>query len=611
MTLPWDAENHQRNVQSIHHLDPLDPVTVEVLWNAFKGIADMMGVTVWRTAYSTIVRDARDASAGICDAQGRLVAQADLIPALAGIMHISLKHILKDEISLHEIEEGDVLIMNHPYHAGTHTSDILLYTPVFAKGEIIGFAVNIAHHIDLGSIQATGITRATDLFQEGLLIPPTKLFERGKLNQALWRTIEANTRYPKEVLGDLRAQIAANNLGVREIAKLVDKYGKKAVCRAMSGVISYGERMVRSQIRQIPDGVYKATGYLDDDGIERGQPVKISVAVSVQGDEITYDFTGSSAQCEGNINSPPAAIMTALGYVTKSISDTLLPENEGSFLPITPILPAGSIVNPVKPAPVLMRHELVQRVADTLVRALAEAVPERVCAGSAGNTCSFTIVSKEGINYTNLGGGSGATMNHDGMSAIQVHLSKCMGATVEDVELTTGTVVDRCELRTDSGGPGRYRGGLGVRVDVRIVSDDAVFSISSDAETSCPNGLFGGMPGMPGRKYLSPDSAQESRLYRKTTNLRVHYDTVISFRTPGGGGFGDPLEREPEKVMSDVLNGYVSSESAAHDYGVVINREGDIDQQDTERQRILLKTQQRRKPIAIANLLLHEKDRVE
>jgi N-methylhydantoinase B len=606
MTLPWETTALLQPAGSPLERDTLDPVTLEVLWNAFKAIADMMGVTIWRTAYSTIVRDARDASAGLCDPRGRLVAQADLIPALAGIMHLSLKYILSNDIPLEEINEGDVIIMNHPYHAGTHTSDILLYSPIFVEGEIIGFAVSIAHHIDLGSMQATGITRATDLQQEGLLIPPLKLYIRGKLNQTLWQIIQANTRYPKDVLGDLRGQIAANNLGLREVHNLVDKYGKEVVAQAMSGVIEYGERMVRAQIERIPDGIYEAEGFLDDDGVEHGKPVKVKVRILVQGSTITYDFTDSDLQRRGNVNSPPAAIMTALGYVTKSISDTVLPENEGTFLAITPIFPRGSIVNPIEPAPVLMRHELVQRVADTLVKALARAVPEKICAGSAGNTCSFTIVSEDGIHYSNLGGGFGATEHHDGMSAIQVHLSKCMGVPVEDIELTSGTFIERFELRKDSGGPGRYRGGLGVRMDVRITSDEAVLSISSDAETSLPNGLFDGMPGLPGRKYLHPDSPLQTRLYAKTTNLRLPKDTVISLRTPGGGGYGNPIDREPEKILNDVLNGYVSHQSAFHDYGVVITEDGQIDFSATEVQRAELRKRKSGLPYAMTKFLEEE-----
>lgn len=603
MTLPWEAANLTGLSREREPLEELDPVTLEVLWNAFKAIADMMGISIWRTAYSTIVRDARDASAGLCDREGRLVAQADLIPALSGIMHLSLKYILLNDIPLDQIDDGDVLIMNHPYHAGTHTSDILLYSPIFVEAEIIGFAVSIAHHIDLGSKQATGITRATDLQQEGLLIRPMKLYERGVLNSTLWGIIEDNSRYPKDVLGDLRAQIAANNLGAREVLSLVDKYGTDVVRRAMSGVIEYGERLVRVQIDQIPDGVYEAEAHLDDDGIDRGQPVKIKVKAIVEGSDITYDFTGSDSQRRGNINSPPAAIMTALGYVTKSISDTMLPENEGSFLPITPIFPEGSIVNPIEPAPVLMRHELVQRTADTLVKALAGAVPEKVCAGSAGNTCSFTIVSEDGIYYANLGGGTGGTSKHDGMSAVQVHLSKCMGVPVEDVELTSGTFIESFSLLRDSGGPGRWRGGLGVRLDVRITSDESVLSISSDAETTLPFGLFGGMPGMPGRKYIHTGTSAEERLYPKTTDLRLSKGSVISFLTPGGGGYGDPLERDPELVANDELDGYVSSDSALHDYGVVITDNGQVSKEATDQRRIELRTNRPELPVALSRLL--------
>lgn len=580
----------------------LDPITLEVLWNAFKATADMMGITVWRTAYSTIVRDSRDCSAGLCDARGRLVAQADLIPSLSGAMHLSLKLLLKNYIPLENIHEGDVLILDHPYYGGTHTSDIILYSPIVAEGEIIAFAVSIAHHIDLGSMQATGIARATDLYQEGLLIPPLKLYERGELNETLWRLIEANVRYPKEVLGDLRAQIAANNIGIREIGKLVDKYGKSTIVRALAGVIAYGERMVRAEIEKIPDGVYVGEGHLDDDGIDADKPIHIKARVEVRGSEITYDLSESDDQARGNINSPPTAVLAGLGYATKCISDAQLPENEGTFIPIRPILREGSVFNPISPKPVLMRHTLIQRLADILIQTFAQAVPTKVPAASCGNTCTFTVVSPDGVHYSNLGGGFGATAYHDGMSAIQVHLSKCMGVTVEDIELTSGSFIERFELRKDSGGPGEYRGGLGVRQDVRVNSPEGVFSVTSDAETTNPNGLQGGLPGLPGRKHFKSNDGLLKRLYRKSSGYRLKQGEVVRLETPGGGGYGDPLNRPPQQVLLDVLDGFISPESALDDYGVVINDEL-VDADATGRKRAELRQKQNRAPRALRTLL--------
>jgi N-methylhydantoinase B len=327
--------------------------------------------------------------------------------------------------------------------------------------------------------------------------------------------------------------------------------------------------------------------------------------VIIRGSDITFDFTGSSAERLGNINTPPNAIMNALGYATKCISDTELPENEGSFLPIRSIQPPGTIVNPNPPTAVLMRHELVQRVADTIVQALAPAVPERICAGSCGNTNTFTLVSPQGIHYSNLGGGFGATAYNDGMSAIQVHLSKCMGVTVEDIELTSGTVVDRFQLRRDSGGPGEHRGGLGVQMDVRNPIGGAVLALSSDAETTAPPGLFGGMPGLPGRKYITT-AGSTKRLYRKTTNFRVQPDMMLSFQTPGGGGYGNPLARSPELVLGDVLDGYVSLESALQDYGVFVTPDFEIDESATQLERERLNQSPRTLPSAVAELYTRE-----
>lgn len=552
-------------------MSEIDSVTLEVLRNSFRSIADAMGIAIWRTAYSTIVRDSRDCSAGLCDAHGQLIAQADLIPALSGAMHLSLKVLLKDSFPLEEIREGDVFLLNHPYYGGTHTSDIILYSPIFVEGDIIAFAVSIAHHIDLGSMQATGLAIATDLYQEGLLLPPLKLYEEGRLNETLIRMLEANVRYPKEVLGDLRAQTAANSLGVREMLSLVDKHGKGTVVLAMREVLQYGEKVVRSEIAKIPDGEYQIEGFLDDDGIELGKPIRVKVKIKVEGGDITYDFTGSDPQAKGNINCVPTAVIAALGYATKCVSGTAVEQNEGTFVPLRWILPRGSIVNPIAPAPCGRRHILAQRIADTLIEGFAQGMPERVPAASCGNTCTFTIVYGDGIHYSNLGGGFGATCRGDGMSAIQVHLSKCMALPIEDVELMTPSFIESSELIQDSGGPGEYRGGQGVRQDVRVLADEAALCIISDAENHPPLGLFGGKPGKPGRKYLNPGTAQEKRLCSKTVDFRLKKGDVVSLRTPGGGGYGSPLKRDPSRVLEDVLDGKVSSGGANEHYGVVID----------------------------------------
>ncbi len=560
----------------------MDPVTLEVLRNSFRSIAEAMGIAVWRTAYSTIVRDSRDCSAGLCDAEGQLVAQADLIPALSGAMHVSLKVLLRDYFPLEEIQEGDVLILNHPYYGGTHTSDIIVYTPIFVEEEIIGFAVSIAHHIDLGSMQATGLAIATDLYQEGLLLPPLKLYEEGRLNDTLIKMLQANVRYPKEVLGDLRAQMAANGLGVREILSLVDKYGKETVVFAMRKVIEYGERVVRSEIAKIPDGEYWCEGFLDDDGIELGKAIRVEVKIKVERGEVTYDFTGSDSQARGNINCVPTAVIAALGYATKCISDTELEQSEGTFMPVKWVLPTATVVNPTPPAAVGRRHILAQRIADTLIQGFARAMPERMPAASCGNTCTFTIVYGSEIHYSNLGGGSGASCRGDGMNAIQVHLSKCMALPIEDVELMTPSFVERLDLRQDSGGPGEYRGGLGVRQDVRVLADQAVLCIISDAETHPARGLLGGEPGQPGCKFLNPGTAHEKRLRSKTVDFRLKKGDIVSLRTPGGGGYGSPVKRQPGRVLEDVLNGAVSLRCAKDDYGVVIDeRECQVNERET------------------------------
>ncbi len=570
-------------------VNEIDPVTLEIVRNSFQAVADSMGVTVWRTAYSTIVRDARDCSAGICDREGQLVAQAELIPALSGAMHLSLKTLLKDHYPAGAIEEGDVLILNHPYYGGTHTSDITIYSPVFVDGDLICFVLSIAHHIDLGSMQVAGFANSTDLYQEGLLIPPLKFYQRGVVNETLIKILEANTRYPKDVLGDLRAQIAANKLGVREMTRLADKYGKNTIILAMQRVMEYGETLVRAEIAKIPDGRYEIEGFLDDDGVDIGNPVEIRAVIKVEGTDIVYDFTGSARQVRGGVNCPQSAVGAVLGYVTKCITGVDFPTNEGFFRPIKAILPPGSVVNPVSPAACLERHELAQKLADLLIQAFAKAMPERVPAASCANTTNWTIVYNDAIYYANLGGGFGATLSHDGMSAIQVHLSRCMAYPIEDAEINSPSFFEKVELVRDSGGAGKYRGGFGVRQDVRVLSE-GILGIMSDSEEFSPNGLLGGKAGSPGRKYLRAGTSSERRLHSKTTNYHVYPGDVVSVRTPGGGGCGNPLDRDLQLVLEDVLDGKVSIESAMEDYGVMIDlRTLEVQAEETKRLRTKLR----------------------
>jgi N-methylhydantoinase B len=549
----------------------LDPITFEVISNGSHSIACDMGVTIWRTAYSTVVRDSRDCSAAIFDRRGRLVAQADMIPALLGSMHLALKETLADHIRPERICEGDVLLSNHPYIGGTHTPDIMVFTPVFSDGQLVAFAGSIAHHIDLGSVQAGGIGVMSDMFQEGLLIPPVKLYERGELNETLLKILRTNSRWPDLVEGDLRAQVTANKLGVRRIEDMIRRYGASTLDEAWSRQMDHSESRIRAELGRLPQGEYRIEGYLDSDGLDLDVPLKIVITVKLGNGSVTYDFTGSAAQCRGNVNCVKSAVAATCYYVTRCISDPEVLENEGCYRPVEMILPEGSIVNPTPPAATSGKHPMAQRMADLLIQAFAQIAPDRAAAASCGSTCNYTIVYRgDGIQYEMMGGGFGARKMHDGIDAIQVNMSKCVGLQIEEAEAAFPVRIERFELVRDSGGAGRQRGGLGLRRDVRVQSP-AVLSISSDTELVPPPGTHGGEAGFAGRKVINLGTNREKRVNGKAANVALDSGDVISFITPGSGGFGPAVERDPQLVLLDVLDGKVSATAAREQYCVVLD----------------------------------------
>ena len=437
-----------------------------------------MGVTIWRTAYSTVVRDSRDCSAAIFDRQGRLIAQADMIPALLGSMHLALKTCLADYYPLKRIEPGDVLLTNHPYLGGTHTPDIMVFTPVFHDGRLFAFAGSIAHHIDLGSIQAGGIGVMTDMFQEGLLMPPVKLYQKGELNEIVMRIIAANSRWPDLVEGDLRAQVSANRLGERRIGELVSRYGADNVEAAWVQEMDRSEMRIRDELARLPDGDYRVEGFLDSDGLDLEKPLKIVITVRLRGGSVIYDFTGTAAQCRANLNCVTSAVAATCYYVTRCISDPDVPENEGCYRPVDMVLPPGTIVNPTPPAATSGKHPLAQRMADLLIQAFAKIAPDRGAAASCGSTSNYTIVYPDGrIQYEMMGGGFGARKTLDGINAIQVNMSKCVGLQIEEAEAAYPVRIERFEMVRDSGrsrAPAR-RAGLAPRPARRRAGDPQHF----------------------------------------------------------------------------------------------------------------------------------------
>lgn len=518
-----------------------DPIRLEVFKHLFASIAEEMGVVLRRTGYSPNIKERRDFSCALFDAEGRMIAQAAHIPVHLGAMPISVR----EAVRTMTFAPGDVVILNDPFHGGTHLPDITLIAPIFvgdgSEQQLFGFAANRAHHSDVGGMAPGSMPLSTELYQEGVIIPPLKLAEAGRVNQGLMDLLLANVRTPDERAGDLRAQMAANRKGAERMQELVAKYGQDEVERYMGGLLSYAERMTRRLIQDLPDGTYTFRDRMDDDGMDP-EPAEIVVAITIDGDEATVDFTGTSPQRKGSINAVYAITLSATYYVFRSLIGLDIPSNSGCLKPIKLIAPEGTLVNARPPAAVAGGNvETSQRITDVLLGALAQACPDRVPAASQGTMNNLTAGGwdperqRAYAYYETIGGGMGARPNKDGADAIHTHMTNTLNTPVEALEYAYPFRVRRYEIRRGSGGAGQFRGGDGIRRDIELLHDAQV-TILSERRKFAPYGLAGGEPGKPGRNVLIRDG-EEHELPGKIS-LPVRAGDVVSIRTPGGGGFG-------------------------------------------------------------------------
>lgn len=559
----------------------VDPITVEVLSNAFMSIAEEMGGILVRTAYSTNIKERKDCSCAIFNARGETIAQAEHIPVHLGSM-LGIVNEIKDKYPPENIREGDMFVANDPYNGGgTHLPDITIAAPVFSNGSIVAYVANIAHHSDVGGrVPGSMSGDSTSIFQEGLRIPPVKIMDKGKIVQEIMDIILLNCRTSFERTGDLMAQVAANTIGAERALAMIDKYGRDTVLQGMEELMDYGERKMRSGIRNIPNGEYEFEDFLDDDGIDIGKPVRIHVKISVSDEDIHLDFTGTAHQVKGAVNVVQNALKATVYYSLKSIIDPTLPPNGGFYRPISIYAPEGTLVNPKAPGACGARTDACQRVADVVFGAMAKVVPHRVMAGC--NSAVTTVVFS-GNDHRNdrffvypesLGGGFGARYNKDGLDGVHVHITNSSNLPIECMETEYPIMVDRYEIRADSGGAGMYRGGLGYRRDYRILQD-TTFGSHGDRQKLPPWGLEGGLSGMPGKFVINPGTPGERILpSAKSSEIELKKGDIMSARTPGSGGFGNPYARNPEYVLEDVLNEKVSPENAGKLYGVAIDIEG-------------------------------------
>ena len=552
-----------------------DPIAFELFKNAIFSIADEMALTICRTTYSAVLRDNMDFSTALADADGQLVAQGLTLPGHLGSIPTALAVVV--ERFSDNIHPGDIFIMNDPFDGGMHLPDIFIFKPVHVDGERLGFVATVCHHADVGGrVPGSNASDSTEIYQEGLRIPPLKLYEAGRSSEAIWAIIERNVRVPVQVFGDLRAQLAACDIAERQFLELVERHGRDTVTLYMREVIDYAERLTRAAILELPDGEFQFEDWIDDDGIEMGKPIRLLCTVSKEGDHMLVDWSGSSDQVKGAINSTLSYTKAASYTGIRCILPGGIPNNEGVFRVIEVTAPPASITNAVLPAACAARGLTGFRMMDCIFGALALMVPERVAAASdGGNTC-VTIGGydddRKPFIYVDFSCGSwGGRPWADGLQGNSSMFANMASQSVEVVESEEPLQILTYELMPDRAGPGKFRGGAPWRKDTRFLEREAVLQVRSDRRVIRPYGLYGGHPGKPSANVLNPDD-QAERLESKVTR-NIHRGEVFRHELAGGGGWGDPLERDPQHVLKDVRNEYVSVEGARRDCGVVIDAE--------------------------------------
>lgn len=531
-------------------------IDLEIFRNVLVGITEEMGAHLQRAAYSPNIKERRDFSCALFDRQGRLAAQAAHIPVHLGSMPLLIKEIVEN----YDLEPGDLIIANDPFSGGTHLPDITLVEPVYDGDDLWGFAASRAHHSDVGGMSAGSMPFSTELYQEGIIIPPMFLRKGGELNRELLALITLNTRTPTERMGDIYAQIASLERAKTRIGHLVGKYGFDTSLGMIDRLIQYSEKLTRAEIAKLPDGSWIATDLMEDDF--SGNLVTIRVMVMIDGDGILVDFTGTSPQLRANFNAPLPVTMASTYYAFRCILGDHIPPNEGCFKPIEVRAPERSLVNAEKPAAVSGGNvETSQRIVDTIFKALAPVLPDKIPAASCGSMNNVAIGGDRGFGmgnfayYETIAGGMGARPDKDGISAVQTHMTNTRNTPVEALETTYPFMVTRCEIRRGSGGEGDFRGGDGI-VREYLFKIPSTVSIVSERRKTQPYGLSGGSPGKMGENYhLDSKTGKKIKLPGKVSLDVVSGDRII-IETPGGGGFGGEVEgKKEENVLSDLLSG--------------------------------------------------------
>ena len=554
---------------------PIDPISFEVIRNSLVEATEEMASALRRSAYSTNIKTRHDFSCAIFDLKMRTVAQSFSQPNHLGSLVETIPRAL-NAYGISDLHEGDALLVNLPYTGGVHLNDITLISPVFHQEVLVGYVASLAHHVDVGGGGPASIGAFREIYQEGIIIPPVKFVRGGEINRDVFDLVLAQVRAKRETAGDFRAQIAANNTGIRRLTSLLDRMGPETVARYIDELIEYTDRRTKSELAKLPHGVYESTGYMDSDGYS-DEPVKLVVKLTINDDGLLFDFSGTDEQRRAPINSTFAQTHSGVAFVLKCLIDPDVPVNTGFYRNVHMLAPEGTVVNCTEPYPVVGGWETQLRLTEVILRALADAIPERVPAGTEGMIChsgfgGFDPYRNENYCFLEtIAGGYGARANSDGPDAVQPHGKNTANAPIEETEVNYPVRITRYELVEDSEGPGRHRGGLGLRRDYLFPDHEASFTILADRERWGPHGLFGGRPGQKAQYLLNPDS-DSLELGSKVT-IQLAEDDVVSYRTCGGGGYGPPEERDPDDVLRDVRDGRISPERAREIYRVALDTE--------------------------------------
>lgn len=560
----------------------MDVVSMNIINSSMVSICREMGITLMKTSYSTIFNEALDFTCGLANVKGELIAVAEYCPAQIGGMPVLIENCIK-ELPIEDMKPGDVILHNDPYRGGLHVPEHTVFKPIFIDGEVIGFAVAIGHLAEIGGMTPGGFAgEATSIFQEGLRLPPVKIIQEGKDNEEVWKIMLANVRTPRYNYGDLRALISAADLGEERLTELIQKYGKEFFLKTVDDLMDYSEQRMRAEIAEIPNGHYEFEDYVENDGIE-DKIFTIKANVHVLDDEVIIDYDGTSPQARGPINATYGVAVSAAYNAMLHITDPEIPRNSGCFRPIKVVAPPGTVVNVDYPAPEVGGNtETHPRIAFTIIGAFSKAVPERVAACEGGTHLNFVFggyhedYDEDYVCYDLEGVGWGARPYADGNNMCDSINGNCRTTPVEVFETRYPWLIEAFRLVSDSGGAGQYRGGLGAEKILRSRSDLITVSQMTDRHKIAPFGLFGGKEGGLGATLIQKEGEKEwkdvSEAYGKVStskfsNISIQYGDRVKIVTPGGGGYGDPKLRDPEKLKEDILEGFVSEEAAETLYG--------------------------------------------